>query len=189
MLQLLLALACFFLLHYCFDCLLAFTGNSPGLVFDRLLVFFWTRWHLGPQSFYTLRSLACQFTAAHTFGQNCSSQFMRKKPVCCRWKLPLVGTFDPSRAVRRQGVGNDPSVRCCRGNPLRIRPEFCGCRAQNLKPVLNQIPDSPLVILGHENVETLLSVGTRIPPIRPTGHPLCPDLSLSLFPQPILIGM
>ena len=56
-------------------------------------------------------------------------------------ELPLVGTFDPSRAVRRQGVGNDPSARCCRGNPLRIRPEFCGCRAQKLKPVLNQIPE------------------------------------------------
>ena len=32
MLQLLLALACFFLLYYCFDCLLAFTGNSLGFV-------------------------------------------------------------------------------------------------------------------------------------------------------------
>jgi hypothetical protein len=47
----------------------------------------------------------------------------------------------------------------------------------------------PLVILGHENVETLLSVGAGIPPIRLAGHPLCPDLCLSLPSATSLTGM
>src|SRR5215472_1984508 len=47
----------------------------------------------------------------------------------------------------------------------------------------------PVAILGHENMETLFSVGARIPRIRLAGHPLCPHLCLGLLPATSLIGM
>jgi hypothetical protein len=47
----------------------------------------------------------------------------------------------------------------------------------------------PLVILGHENVEPLLCLGARIPPTQLAGHPLCPDLFLSLLPATSLPGV
>src|SRR5262249_15073809 len=47
----------------------------------------------------------------------------------------------------------------------------------------------PPAILGHENLETLPSVGARIPRIRLAGDPLCSDLCLGLLPTASLIGM
>src|SRR5215470_15623207 len=47
----------------------------------------------------------------------------------------------------------------------------------------------PAAILGHENMETLFSVGARIPRIRLAGRPLCPHLCLGLLPATSLIGM
>src|SRR5262249_27002266 len=47
----------------------------------------------------------------------------------------------------------------------------------------------PAAILGHENLETLPSVGARIPRIRLAGDPLCSDLCLGLLPTTSLIGM
>src|SRR5215470_10446425 len=45
----------------------------------------------------------------------------------------------------------------------------------------------PAAILGHENLETLPSVGARIPRIRLAGDPLCSDLCLGLLPTASLI--
>jgi len=47
----------------------------------------------------------------------------------------------------------------------------------------------PPAILGHENLETLPSVGARIPRIRLAGDPLYSDLCLGLLPTTSLIGM
>src|SRR5215472_18538004 len=46
-----------------------------------------------------------------------------------------------------------------------------------------------LRLLGHENMETSLSVGARIPRIRLASDPLCPHLCLSLLPATSLIRM
>src|SRR5215472_6566 len=46
-----------------------------------------------------------------------------------------------------------------------------------------------LRLLGHENMETSLSVGARIPRIRLASDPLCPHLCLGLLPATSLIGM
>src|SRR5215469_18872555 len=47
----------------------------------------------------------------------------------------------------------------------------------------------PPAILGHENFETLPSVGARSPRIRLAGGPLWSDLGLGLLPTTSLIGM
>jgi hypothetical protein len=92
------------------------------------------RGNLVRRFFYTVRSLACQFTVAHTFGLNCSSPFMKSKTERYRCNLSLAGFFCILVVQYRPSVEPAQSTTQVSLVNLSMKPVTAGWTLQLNKP-------------------------------------------------------